>query len=737
MNNEKKVVLKLARYTFDPLVGLSDVIENLRSEGPLKEPTETRIIQFIKPLTQDQQLRIKGDYGLKLTDYIPDYAYLEKVEDETLERLSNDPLFRAEIPYLSPFKISPLLGKVIFRTEERKKIKGLWLNTVLFADADIDRILPILNDIGATDVTVVDDRKIGGSLQIRFKVASNSEVHKIAELEEVRWIEEVPERKDDNVNAAGTLQSGAGGNQTIWNRGLHGEQQVIGMIDASPLDINHCFFRQAVNNVPGPAHRKVLAIRNTSGTAVEGHATFVAGCAAGDDLNNIGTNNRRGGAWAARLVSGNRNDLGTSSVLAELVAASSTDARIHTNSWHDNTAGAGNPATYNQTAVDVDTFTWNNEDNLVLGSAGNNSEEQGPPGTAKNAICVGATQADPNEMTFGDGNNGPTADGRQKPDLMAPGCGIQSATVSTTCGTGPRSACATSYATPHTAAAAALARQYFMEGYYPTGAQQPHHSFTPSGALLKAALLNSTIDMTNIVGYPNNQEGWGLIRLDNVLYFPGSPLNLRVWDVRNADGITTGQTRIHHIDIQSNVQRLKVALVWTDSPGTASSATPMVNNLDLEVISPDGTQTFRGNVFSGGISVVGGVADTNNNVEIVLMNNPVAGDWTVRVLGTAVNVGNPGQGYALVVTGDLTEPPVTVGVQDTLVVRVKFADIAHEPPLANLQNLMAEVGKYIKEVSYNQTTVVPTFRGTLQLDHNKDYYYHPDRNLLIELTEEV
>jgi hypothetical protein len=32
---------------------------------------------------------------------------------------------------------------------------------------------------------------------------------------------------------------------------------------------------------------------------------------------------------------------------------------------------------------------------------------------------------------------------------------------------------------------------------------------------------------------------------------------------------------------------------------------------------------------------------------------------------------------------------------------------------------------------------VPAFRGPLALDHNKDYYYHPDRNLLIELTEEV
>jgi len=70
-------------------------------------------------------------------------------------------------------------------------------------------------------------------------------------------------------------------------------------------------------------------------------------------------------------------------------------------------------------------------------------------------------------------------------------------------------------------------------------------------------------------------------------------------------------------------------------------------------------------------------------------------------------------------------------------VRVKFADVAFEPPLANLQNLAIELAAYVTEVSYGQASVVPAFRGPIALDHNKDYYYHPDRNLLIELTEEV
>lgn len=734
---EDRLPIRIADFNFDPVEEGLDLPKELRIDQTAD--TFTRyILQFRKSLTREERVRIQNEYGLKLTDYIPELAYLEMVSPDTLEKLSGDPLFRASVPYHPAFKVSPTIGKIPYRTEERKRAKGLWLSIGLFSDADPEKVVATLREQGATRIQVNDDRTLGGSARVHCVVANKDAVSAIARLDEVYWIEEVPEQIDDNVNAASTIQSGAANNPAVWNQGLHGEEQVIGIIDNGPPDINHCFFQDPVNNTPGLAHRKVLQIRNASGTAAGGHSTFTSGCAAGDDFNNSGAAARRGGAWAARLVCGNRNDIpGTNSMLAELNAATSMGAFIHTNSWHNNTAGAGNPATYNQTAADVDTFTWNNEDHLVLGSAGNNGEEQGPPGTAKNAICVGAAQADPNEMNFGDGNPGPTADGRRKPDLMAVGCGIQSATVNTACGTGPRSSCATSYATPHTAAAAALIRQYFTEGWYPTGTQQPHHAFIPSGALLKGVLLTSTVDMTGIAGYPSNQEGWGLIQLNNALFFPSAARNLRVWDTRNADGLFTGETRVHHFDVATNTQPLKIALVWTDPPGAANAANPVVNNLDLEVISPNGTQTFRGNVFSGGVSVTGGTADTLNNVEMVLVNAPAPGDWTVRVIGTQVNVGNPGQGYAIAVSADLTEPSVVTGIQDTLVVRVKFADVALEPSLPNLQSLMTDVANYINGVSYGQTTVVPAFRGPLTLDHPKNYYYHPDRNLLIELTEEV
>jgi len=647
--------LYLRGYTFDPLKVKPDIPDKLRIAKVPTEPT-FYIIQFTKSLTREERAQIQRKYGLRLTDYIPHFAFLEKLSPQTLDALSENPLFRAKVLYQPAFKISPDIGKIKFRTPKRKAMKGFLLRAMLFSDADPSIVVNTLKKANASKIKVIDDRKNGGLIRVHFILPLKNALPQIARLDEVRWIEEIPEIIEDNVRAAGTIQSGTPGTTPIWNQGIHGENQIIGIIDSTPLDINHCFFEDSTNNTPRLDHRKVLDIRNVSGINAGGHATFVAGCAAGDDFNNPGAANRRGGAWASRLISGNYSDLNLTSMLAELSAASKMGATIHSNSWHENTDGAGNPATYNQTSADVDTFTWYNEDHLVLGSAGNNGEEQGPPGTAKNAICVGASQADPNEMNFADGNSGPTADGRRKPDLMAPGCGIWSAMVNTACATGQRAQCATSYATPHTAAAAALVRQYYTDGWYPTGTQQPHHAIIPSGALLKATLLNSTIDMTGIAGYPNDQEGFGLIRLDSVLFFPGSARNLKVWDFRNADGLYTGQSRTHHVDVEANTQPLKVIVVWTEPPGTSGSNNPRVNNLDLSVSSPDGTQTFLGNHFAGGVSATGGNADVLNNVEMVLINNPAPGNWTILVTGTQVNVGNPGQGYALVVIADMSEP---------------------------------------------------------------------------------
>lgn len=47
--------------------------------------------------------------------------------------------------------------------------------------------------------------------------------------------------------------------------------------------------------------------------------------------------------------------------------------------------------------------------------------------------------------------------------------------------------------TPVVAGAVALLRQYFMQGFYPTGAAVAGSAYSPSGPLLKAVLLGGLL----------------------------------------------------------------------------------------------------------------------------------------------------------------------------------------------------------------------------------------------------
>lgn len=647
----------IAGFSFDPLA------ENyLYDAGRLsgdnlsayRSQPNYYLVQLFGPAGPELMTRLRSVHGLALNEYIARFAYVEKLSPEALGRLETDPGIRAVIPFEPAFRIAPGIGQSKFRSEERRSLQGIWLRLVLFADAAPEPVVETLEALGATSIETSDNREVGGYLTIQFILPDRSAVSDIARSAGVRWIEEVPESDDDNGNTAGTMQSGTPGATPVWDIGIHGEGQTISVMEGGGANVNHCMFRDPVNPV-GPAHRKVgLMTPSTSS-----HAHFVAGIAAGDDINNPGSGANRGNAWASQLIFvRGRSFL---NMTTQLNTSAANGAFIHTNSWHGISVNGMNQATYDLTSNEVDTFVWNNEGHVVLGSMGNIGEEQGPPGTAKNAIGINAGTTFPNIMNVGDGNPGPTAGGRRKPDVVTPGCGITSAAFDGACGMQTRG-CATSWATPAAAAASTLIRQYYVDGYYPGGSANPVNSLAqPTGALVKATLVNSAIDMTGIAGYPSNTEGWGLVRLDNSLYFDGDDHVLEIAEFSNSNGLTTGGSRIHTINVQDDGAPLIVTLVWTDAPGAAGAANPAVNDLNLQVISPDGSQAFLGNVFAGGVSVTGGAADSLNNVEQVLINTPALGLWNIVVDAAAVNVGNPGQGYAVVARAG--RPPLEPEIQ--------------------------------------------------------------------------
>ncbi|GAA5024141.1 hypothetical protein GCM10025734_82240 [Kitasatospora paranensis] len=556
-------VVSIGDRSFDPLQAQSD-------DEPDAGPPKAWIVQVARPLTADQVTRLRSTFDLRLTEYVPNLAYIERLSPDTVPELREDPAIRAVVPFDGGLSVSPQA-----HTTPRDDDDIAGFTILAFPDTDLDAARSALADLGGEQITALDATMSGGAKSIRLNL-SVDRLEAVGALPFVLWVEPVPTIVDDHPEGGAALQPGTAGMLAgIWEHGLHGEEQVIGILDNGPADLHHCYFVDGEGLPPGPGHRKIIQVRNAHKQDPGPHATFVAGCAAGDDVGAPGSSPCRGGAYGAKLVLGNRMDLTifdeapepmASTLFAELSAAHAAGAVIHSNSWHATTPGGGH-ATYDVTASDVDSFTWQNEDCLVLGSSGNSGEQQGPPGTAKNAVCVSAATSDPAAPALGDGAAGPTADGRVKPDLMVVGCGVQSALNGTDCGTGPRAACASSYATPLAAAAAALVRQYFTEGFHPTGSATPGDRLVPSGALLKAVLLHAAVPVDPAAAYPSDSTGWGAVRLAECLALdPTSPRRLQVRDLRNAAGLTTGQESTHPVEVLDGADRLKATLVWTEPP---------------------------------------------------------------------------------------------------------------------------------------------------------------------------
>jgi subtilisin family serine protease len=261
-------------------------------------------------------------------------------------------------------------------------------------------------------------------------------------------------------------------------------------------------------------------------------------------------------------------------------------------------------------------------------------------------------------------SRGPAADGRIKPDLVAPGTDIISvwsrpAAQLGSSGWGefsgpyreanPRTKYCymggTSMATPLSAGAAALVREYFAKG-------KP--GWDASAALVKATLINGAHDMSpgqygtgayrEMFNRPNGVEGWGRIDLARAL-FPNDPRTM-FW-IDKPLGLMTDQYHRLQYRVKNASEPLIVNIVWTDPPATPTAGRALVNDLNLRVTAPDGTVTY-GNRPAGDPN-----PDQINNVEMVQINNPAPGTYELRIEGrnVALPVEDPRQTYALVVSG--------------------------------------------------------------------------------------
>jgi hypothetical protein len=676
----------LARYQFDPLEG-----EPVLPPDLVSGEETLWIVQLQGPIRPAWRADLE-QMGVEIHDYLPEFAYLCSLPAGAAATVRSLGFVRWVGAYHPAYKLSSNIGKTRL-VDPRRRADPL-ATLVVQVVGSAWETATTLEQAGYEILDVVED-PFTPRVLLR---APREAAAEIARIPKVVWIEERPDYVLLNNTTRWVIQSNISNYTPIWNHGLHGEGELVTMMD-SGLDYNSCWFREQGNAPPGGNHRKVVSYTTWGGGHAydgcnTGHGTHVAGTAVGDQSYiNPGNYNYNGMAYGAKIAVQDVGGDGFLDCLFGLIAPPSSltsafnasynlGSRVHTNSW------GSTDNTYDTMARDVDSYMWSHQDALVLFAMGNwgpGSGTIGSPATAKDCISVGATRQAPQQETVASySSRGPTSDGRTKPTVMAPGGESPTYIYSAdndpdnppdpTCNVQGNPFQGTSMATPAVAGAALLVRQYYREGWYPSGEAQSGDAFTPSAALIKATLVNCADDMGS-ADIPNNNEGWGRILLEDALYFQGDTRELRVEDA--SVGLATGEVDAYSYDVESG-EPLEIVLAWSDYPGSTGGGIKLVNDLDLEVEAPGGT-VYRGNVFSGGHSVAGGSADRRNTVEVVLLTNPQPGLYTVRVRGYNVPQGGR-QPYALVSTGRFAGwPPVGSAEEVSAAVRRPALEVSPNP----------------------------------------------------------
>jgi subtilisin-like proprotein convertase family protein len=603
----------------------------LDSEEPFFDRAEVRILVLDRPLSSELRADLE-DLGVQLLDYLPLNCFTVRLSGVSRLQLSRVPGVIRVVEYRESWRLQPGIVEKLGTHQEptRRELDEQGLLALIVSLHPGTDLPSAITDLRRTGVVVRMVERIGRHDELSV-VATPEQLNPIVQLDGVLFVEDAPDITFRNNTTRWIVQTNLTNQTPVYSNGIHGEDQVIGVLDGR-VDQSHCSFSGG----------KIIAYNSTPGS--DTHGTHVAGTAAG---NNGSDANTRGIAYEASLVVNTVPAFTEAGIVNRLNTHHGQGGRLHTNSW-----GNDGTTSYDSLARGFDVFLRSNEDSFVCLAVTNGSSLRNPE-NAKNLLAVGASQDTPSQASHCSGGVGPTSDGRRKPEVYAPGCGTQSSSAGTACGT--TGLTGTSMACPAVAGASALVRQYYVNGYYPTGSPNPADGLIPTGALIKATVINSAVDMTGVSGYPSNLEGWGRIRIDDPLFFVGDSRTLGVLDdVRNADGLGTGQVITYNVNVNGPGQDLRITAVWTDVAATAGTAFASINDLDLEVTSPGGV-LFRGNVFSGGFSSSGGTRDDRNNVEQVHINNPASGAWTVRIRAAAVNSGT--QGYSLIASGDIQLAP--------------------------------------------------------------------------------
>lgn len=306
---------------------------------------------------------------------------------------------------------------------------------------------------------------------------------------------------------------------------------------------------------------------------------------------------------------------------------------FETNSW-----GNAQILNYSTTSADMDNILFDHDVVVLQSQSNTGNQTSRPQAWAKNILSVGGIRhqntLDISDDTWNGGASiGPAADGRIKPDLSA----FYDSTLAANSSGGHSNFGGTSGATPITAGHMGLLHQMWADGIFGnTLVNWDVWENRPHATTAKALLINSATqyafsgtgdDLTRV------HQGWGRPSLD-VLYNRKDKLQWIDQDVL----LTQLATHTANYTVPSGVAQLRVTMIFADPPGNPAAAEARINDLTLRVTDPIGTVYFGNNgLLANNFSTSGGVGNTVDTVEQVLLQSPMAGSWTVEVIASEIN----------------------------------------------------------------------------------------------------
>ena len=680
---EIETTINLPGAKFDPIKDAPD--GSLRLGPGTAAPTDGYyILQFGGTVT-DEWIKSLTDAGVEVLQYIPNQAYFVYADGDAIARVADHSRVRWIGRYNADAKLTPVLKSQLDSARKGRTLsrgitpilttkKGSSMFEIsVFERADLDNFVTDLSKSYAKGY-VRGSRLSHNYFNIVRAELKLSDIEAVAALPDVIGIEPMMPAKNEDERSNQILAGNYFNPTTIQGPGYNPANQfgadgtnvtVAVVDDGVGIPGDGDFYISTLNATNGPLRGA------QAGAFGHGHlnATIIAGSTPYGPLDSLFYNYGLGVAPRANIVNIPRNRNGYTGTDEDVYndavitpGPNGAGSTISNNSWGlgvNNNVYASSVEGRFDGYVRDSSFDLGVDPILLVFSAGNDGANGlTRPKVAKNVISVGNSESLRTDLGGTDANNiddvasdssrGPAADGRIKPDVVAPGTAITGGRSGTdslrgNIGTAHRWSSGTSHSAAHITGMAALFADWW---------KRQNFNLDPSPTLIKAAIINSAVDMSGgnaAAPIPNAAEGWGRPNLKNML---NTGVGMKHHDDDLIGLSAPGEGYFLNGSVSDASKPVRVTLVWTDPPGLADPA--LVNNLDLKV-TVNGT-VYKGNVFSNGVSVTGGTADNRNNVENVFLpaGIPTGSGLQVEVTATALN------GDGILSNGDSTDQAFSI-----------------------------------------------------------------------------